>query len=226
MNFRYAVFDFDGTLFDSMFIWDTVGELYLKSIGKEPEPFLRDKIRTFSLKQSAQYFQQKYHIALSEKEIADGINKIIEDFYFDEVQPKSNVINFLHILKQAGFRMCIATATDRYLIEKALERCSMENFFEKIFTCGEVGYGKDTPMIFRKAIEYFPSTRENTLIFEDAFHALQSAKQDNFITVGVYDESEPNQIGVRKMSDYFLTSFDINEVKGFALDNPTRGIAP
>ncbi len=60
MKIKYAVFDFDGTLFDSMFIWDTAGETYLRSLGKDPKPSMREDISTLSLYQSACYFQREY----------------------------------------------------------------------------------------------------------------------------------------------------------------------
>ena len=55
-----AIFDFDGTLFDSMFIWDNVGEIYLRSLEKEPKPSMREDVRALSLYQSACYFKQEY----------------------------------------------------------------------------------------------------------------------------------------------------------------------
>lgn len=62
MKIKCAIFDFDGTLFDSMFIWDSVGEIYLRSLGKEPRPSTREDVRTLSLYQSACYFQKEYDL--------------------------------------------------------------------------------------------------------------------------------------------------------------------
>ena len=65
MKIKCAIFDFDGTLFDSMFIWDSVGEIYLRSLGKEPKPSMREDVRALSLYQSACYFQKEYDLRLS-----------------------------------------------------------------------------------------------------------------------------------------------------------------
>ncbi len=67
-----AIFDFDGTLFDSMFIWDTIGEAYLRSIGYEPKENLNEVFKTFSLYQAACYYQSEYGVTWSMDEIMTG----------------------------------------------------------------------------------------------------------------------------------------------------------
>ena len=202
-----AIFDFDGTLFDSMFIWDTAGEVYLRSIGIEPRENLQKVLKTMSLLQSATYIREKYWVPLAIEEIMDGINRTVEDFYFHTVQPKEGVITFLEQMKTQGIKMCIATATDRYQVEAALKRCGMESFFSEIFTCTDVGHGKDEPIIFQKAMEYLGTTRADTVVFEDAYHAAKTAKADDFITVAVYDSWENKQEELHSVSDCFLENF-------------------
>ncbi len=202
-----AIFDFDGTLFDSMFIWDTVGEVYLRSIGIEPKEELQKELKSMSLLQSATYIRDKYAIPLSIEEIMDGINHIVEDFYFHTVQPKEGVITLLEQMKAHGIKMCIATATDRYQVDAALKRCGMDAFFSGIFTCTDVGHGKDEPIIFQKAMEHLQTTKADTMVIEDAYHAVRTAKADGFITVTVYDSHEDRQEELHSVSDCFLEDF-------------------
>lgn len=211
MNIKCAIFDFDGTLFDSMFIWDNVGEIYLQSLGKEPKPSLREDVRALSLYQSACYFKQAYDLSLSAEEIMTGINQTIEHFYIHEVLPKPGVVDFLKKMQQAEIPMCIASASDRYHIEAALRRCGMDHFFDAIFTCSEVGHGKDEPIIFQKAIAHFGADRTSALVFEDAIHAIQTAKSDGFTVVSVYDVSEKRQVEVRNLSDFYIADFEHTE---------------
>ena len=70
-----AIFDLDGTILDSMFIWDTIGEDYLRTLGIEPKDNLKETFKTFTLEQAAHYYRENYGVTLSVKEIADGINK-------------------------------------------------------------------------------------------------------------------------------------------------------
>lgn len=201
------IFDFDGTLFDSMFIWDTAGEVYLRSIGKEPEADLQKVLKPMSLLQSAQYIREKYQIPLSVEEIMEGVNRTVEDFYFYTVEPNPGVIAFLEELYRRNIKMCIATATDRYQVEAALQRCEMRHFFSKVFTCTEVGSGKDRPDIFRKAMEHLQTDRNTTAVVEDAYHAVHTAKQDCFLVVGVYDYHESRQQELMSLVDVFLTDY-------------------
>ena len=201
------IFDFDGTLFDSMFIWDTAGEVYLRSIGREPEADLQKVLKPMSLLQSAEQIREKYQIPLSVEEIMDGVNRTVEGFYFHTVEPKPGVTAFLEELYRRNIKMCIATATDRYQVEAALQRCKMRHFFSEIFTCTEVGSGKDRPEIFRKAMEYLQTDRSTTAVVEDAYHAAYTAKRDGFMVVGVYDSHESRQQELLRLTDLFLTDY-------------------
>lgn len=211
MKIKCAVFDFDGTLFDSMFIWDTVGEKYLRYVGKKPKPSMREDVRALSLYQSACYFKREYSLSQSVEQIMDGINRTTEHFYTHEVLPKPGVVDFLKQMKKTGVHMCIATASERCQIEDALSRCKMEHFFDEIFTCSEVGHGKDEPVIFRKAMEHFGADRSNTVVFEDAFHAIRTAKADGFAVAAVFDNSEKRQSEIRELSDCYIRDFKHTE---------------
>ena len=117
-----AIFDLDGTLLDSMSLWDTFGEDYLRSLGKEPHENLTEAFKTFTLEQSAEYYREHYGVTLSVEEIVRGVNRRIEGYYTNEVEIKHGADVFLKNLYDNGVKMCVATVTDRYLAEAALER--------------------------------------------------------------------------------------------------------
>lgn len=212
------IFDFDGTLFDSMFIWDAAGENYLRSLGKEPMEDLQSVLKPMSLYQSAAYLKEQYGIPLSVEDIMGGINRTVEAFYLDMVMPKPGVVDLLEELSRRGIRMCIATATDRYQVEAALERCGMRRFFSGIFTCTEVGSGKDQPLIFRRAMAHLGTNRSNTLVVEDAWHAIRTAKKDSFLVAAVYDAHESMQGSIREAADIYLKDYsDLLPLWKFAL---------
>ena len=77
-----VIFDIDGVLLDSMIIWTDLGERYLKSIGKEPEEGLTEKLFSMSMEQGAEYLKDKYNIDESVPEILDDINNISKNFYY------------------------------------------------------------------------------------------------------------------------------------------------
>ena len=207
MQLKGAIFDLDGTLLDSMKIWDTAGEEYLLSLGIQPRQNLAETIKDMSLLQSAEYFQREYKVDKSSKEIIDGINSIIEQFYFEKAELKDGVKDFLEYLWKKDVKMCIATATDRYLVEKALERCEVREYFFEILTCTECGCGKDKPAIYIKALEQLKTEKENTFVFEDALYAVKTAKEAGFIVAGVFDESVKDQMEVKVLADYYVDNF-------------------
>ena len=204
MRIRGAIFDVDGTLLDSMFIWDTIGEAYLRSIGYQPKENLNETFKNMSLHQAARYYQTEYGVTRSIDEIMDGVNAMLERYYRFEVPLKPGVAELLERLRQDGVRLCIATATDRHLVEAALDRCGVLSCFGEIFTCNEVGHGKDEPDIFEEALRFLGTRREETLVFDDALYAVRTAKEAGFLVAAVYDSHERSQAEVRARSDLYL----------------------
>ena len=202
-----AIFDLDGTLLDSMFIWDTSGEEYLRSLGKEPHEDLNETFMTLTLEEAAEYYREHYGVTLSVKEIVDGINAMVEQTYRTKVTLKPGISEYLAWLKENGVRMCVATVTDRYLVEETLERLGVRHYFSEIFTCAEVGFGKDKPIIYQKALEHLGTEKSDTYVFEDLPFALNTAKTDGFPTVGVYDRHEAHQDELKELADYYIFDF-------------------
>lgn len=202
-----AIFDLDGTLLDSMFIWDTIGEEYLRSLGKEPHEDLKETFMTLTLEEAAEYYREHYGVSLSVKEIVDGVNAMVEQTYRTKVTLKPGIAEYLAWLKENGVRMCVATVTDRYLVEETLERLGVRHYFSEIFTCAEVGFGKDKPVIYQKALEHLETEKRDTYVFEDMLFALNTAKTDGFPTVGVYDRHEAHQDDLKELADYYIFDF-------------------
>ena len=204
MRIRGAIFDVDGTLLDSMFIWDTIGETYLRSIGYQPKENLNETFKNMSLRQAARYYQTEYGVTQSIDEIMDGVNAMLERYYRFEVPLKPGAAELLERLRQNGVKLCIATATDRHLVEAALDRCGVLSCFGEIFTCNEVGHGKDEPDIFEVALRFLGTRREETLVFDDALYAVRTAKEAGFPVAAVYDSHEKEQDKVRLLADIYL----------------------
>ena len=203
-----AIFDFDGTLVDSMFIWDTFGEDYLKSFGIEPKENLTETFKTFTLEQAAEYYREHYGVTLSVGEIVDGVNDMVAEIYRNKVELKDGVREFLEALKSQGVKMCVATVTDRPIVEDVLCNLGIRDFFTEIFTCAEVGYNKETPHIYRAALEVLGTKKDETVVFEDALHALMTAKNDGFPVAAVYDKHEAKQIEMRSEADYYISDYE------------------
>jgi len=204
MKIQGAIFDVDGTLLDSMSIWDTIGADYLRSIGYEPRENLNEVFKNMSLLQAAEYYRHKYGVTRSIEEIMDGVNAMLEHFYQYDAPLKPGVAELLERLRRKEVKLCIATATDRYLVEAALERCGVLSYFGEIFTCSEVGHGKDEPIIFEAALCFLGTEKTKTVVFDDALYAIRTAKKAGFLVAAVYDSHEKAQAEIRTLADLYL----------------------
>ena len=170
-----AIFDLDGTLLDSMPWWDDLGERYLRSLGKTPEPNIRYHFKRLTMEGSAHYMKETYGLEQSIEEICTGVMSGIEFAYRDCIQCKPGVVDMLEAMRAAGVAMCVATATRRDCALAALERLDILKYFSALFTCTEVGASKTEPDIFELALSHLSTPRETTFVFEDSLHAIETA---------------------------------------------------
>ena len=181
------IFDADGTLLDSMPIWDDLGVRYLKELGVEAEPGLPEILFRMSLEESAAYMKRTYGLSQTEEEIRRGVLAKLEDFYVNEVQAKPGVDEFLRTLHERQVPMMIATSSSRHHIEEAMRRLGFLDYFAGIITCEEVGAGKSRPDIYLKCAETMGLDPEEVCVVEDVIHAVRTANAAGFPTAGVYD---------------------------------------
>ena len=207
---KAAIFDADGTLLDSMPVWNNIGELYLKSIGLTAREGLGETLHTMSLEQGAAYLKKEYRLEKQIPEIVGDVLKIVADFYRLEAPLKPGVKETLEWLKHRQVKMAVATSGNRELIEAALERNGVLGYFGKIFTCTETGAGKDDPLIYLEAAQFLESGPDETLVFEDAFHAAETAKKAGFTVFGIYDDSNREKLSrMKELCDFYFDRMDI-----------------
>lgn len=189
---RGVIFDLDGTLLDSMPWWDDLGERYLRSRGKEPEPNIRYHFKRLTMEGSAEYMKRTYGLKESIPEICAGVMGGIETAYLHNIPCKPHVVDMLNALRAEGVAMCVATATRRDCATAALARLGVSEYFSAVFTCTEIGASKTEPDIFEAALAHLGTPREATLVMEDSLHAIETAHAAGFPTCMV---DEPASAG-------------------------------
>lgn len=207
-DIKGAIFDMDGVLLDSMPMWDHAGEIYLARHGIKAEPNLEQVLFTMTMQKGAEYMQEHYGLRLSTSEIMEGINDTIRNFYANEVCAKQGVPELLKMLKRYSIPVTVATSTDRCHVEAALSRTGLSGYVDRIFTCSEVGVGKAaSPKIYELAAEFMGTDIQSTYVFEDAYHAAETAQKAGFVVVGLYDESSRDrQDDLKAHSNYYFES--------------------
>ena len=210
MRLQSAIFDMDGTLLDSMPIWKGLGASMLRQLGIEPAPELEEKLKTLSLRDGVAYCKDYYQLPQTVDQLVGMVFDKIHDFYCEKVQPKPGVEKFLSLLKMEGVWMYVATATDRPLAEAALRHAGIDGYFRGLITSQKVGVGKgESAEIYERAMRRLQSNKKDTVVFEDAYHAIQTAKAAGFRVAAVYDAAEEeNQPAIRQLADYYIRSFE------------------
>lgn len=203
-----VIFDADGTLLDSMPVWLNLGKLYLETLGIKAEPGLGETLSTMSLQQGADYLIQHYHLGKTRNKVLDGINQGVQEFYAQKVPLKPGAREFLEGFRELKLPMVVVTTSDRGNVEAALKRLGILHFFDGMLTCTEMGTDKNRPDIYLAASLQLDTEPCETLVFEDAYHAILTSKRAGFCTVAVYDQANDGNLGkIWNTADIYLSDY-------------------
>jgi HAD superfamily hydrolase (TIGR01509 family) len=204
-DIKGVIFDVDGVLLDSMGIWTDLGAGYLVSIGKTPEKGLAEILFSMSMEQGAEYLREHYSIGLTTEEIGTGLQDMLRDFYYYEVQARPGAQQLLQAVSSAGIKITAATSSPREHIERALERNGLLSYVDRMFTNAEIGKSKHSPDIYDAAADHMGTAPGETCVFEDSLYALRTAAAAGYHTVGVFDsKGESDQEGLRGSAEIYI----------------------
>ncbi len=205
---EYAIFDFDGTLVDSMQFWRFLGRYYLEDRGIEADEESIRVAEENGFSYTAEFYKNKYGFPETTDEIAEGIKKCLRAGY-KSFSLKPGVMFFLKLLKERGVKMCIATGTNKSMAEETAKRLGIRDYFEFIISCDEVGAWKNNPLVFEKALERLGGNKENTLVFEDSPEAVRTATGAGFKTVGIADEFSFSNAGeIKRLAAFYTYDYE------------------
>lgn len=207
-----VIFDLDGTLIDSMWVWEKVDEEYFARFNIEQPKEFNSEIEGRSFRETAEYFKSKFKIPRSIEEIEDDWNRMAWDKYEHEVPLKKGVMKFLKFLKKNKIKMGIATSNSRELVELVTKANGISDFFDYICTATEVHKGKPEPDIYLKVAKGLNKNPKKCLVFEDVVNGIIAGKRANMKVCAVYDESSKDSTNQKiKYADYYVENFtDIN----------------
>ncbi len=209
-----AIFDVDGTILDSMPMWDDIGRIYLHHKGIEAEPNLSRVMFSMTMEEGAVYLNETYHLSMTPKKILQELGNLILTFYEKNLPLKPGVFDFLSTLNRRGITITAATLSERSMVEAAFSRLNISQFFSGIFTAAEVGSGKDKPDMFFAAQAHMGTEVSDTWVFEDGLYAMKTAKAAGFRVCGMFDQSSiADQEEIKTVCDVYVTSLSDFPIK-------------
>lgn len=208
MRIDGAIFDMDGTLIDSLSFWDSyfsdLGRRYLSDPTFVPDPETLRAMRTATIGEGQTLLHKRYGFGDTPDELVSFAYERCEYFYRNVVTVKDGVLEFLDFLMANNVPMCIASATETPLLKIAVERFGFDRYFPRVFSCSEVGYGKERPDVFLKAAEYLGTPIGSTYVFEDSVVAIETAVNAGFGTVGIYDDHGLEHDKMKRLSSFYI----------------------
>ena len=192
---KVVLFDFDGTLVDSMGMWGEVDKAILRLHGLPiPDNFTEEfmfPLIPLTEEETAQFFLD-YGCKGTVQTILDQIEQLSQEQYEQHINAKPGAYDFVKTLREAGVKVGLVTAATIGRILPCLERNGMMGWFHLILNCDHVGLPKTDPEIYRMALAHFGIAPSEAVFFDDNLTAIRTAQSVGIATVGVYDAHADN----------------------------------
>lgn len=218
MDFDCAIFDLDGTLLDSMGVWDQIDIDFLAKRGIDVPDDYAIKINRMRSSEIAVYTIRRFHLKDKPEDLVQEWIDMAMDAYASRLPLKEGVFTYVRGLYERGIPMAVATSSDRALVLPALKRTGILPMMKAVVTSDDVRADKGTPEIYRYALARINEAAGRTgdtqiqpaacVVFEDILEGVQGAKAGGFRAVGVYDQrNRKNEEAIRAASDRYIRSF-------------------
>ncbi len=203
-----VIFDMDGTIIDSMWIWRDIDVAYLKKHNIELPIGLQKEIDGMSFSQTAEYFKRRFKISDELEDIKKEWNDMASEYYKSHIEMKEGALELIEDLSSRGIVLSVASSNSRLLIEIIMERFGLGKYIKSITTSCEVEKGKPAPDVFLEAASRIGVTPDRCLVFEDVPNGIIAAKAAGMKCCAVYDDfSKELDDEKRDLSDYYVNSF-------------------
>ncbi len=203
------IFDFDGTLVDSVPCWSEKMLNILRSEGIVYPADIIKIITPLGDAGTAEYFRDVLGVRLSKEQMFDRMDAYALPRYRDEIQLKPGVQAYLHKLKGEGCSLYVLTASPHKMVDPCLRRNGVYALFDNVWSCDDFGTTKSDPGIYREAAGRIGVGVKDAVFFDDNLLAVQTAAKAGMKTVGVYDPTaEEFAQQLRSCADRYIHSFE------------------
>ncbi len=208
-DIQAVIFDLDGTLVDSMWMWEAIDIEYLGRYGIPLPPGLQQEIEGRSFSETAIYFKERFGLPASIEQMKNDWNQMAWDKYTHQVPLKPGVRAFLEQCRERGIKLGIATSNSRELVENVISVHGIKAYFHCIMTGCDVQHGKPAPDIYLAVAKSLGVAPEHCLVFEDIIPGLQAGISAGMHTCAVEDAYSVSEVTQKKeMAEYYITDYD------------------
>lgn len=207
-NIKAAIFDLDGTLVDSLWVWEQIDNKFLKKHGHISPPNLISEICHLSFIDTAKYFKERFNILDPIEDIMAEWNSMAFDEYSNNVFLKEGAKDFLDKLRLNNIKIGLATSNSPLLLEVVLKNNGIYEYFDTITTTSEVTRGKDHPDVYLLSSQKMNVDPSECIVFEDILAAVKGAKKANMKVYAIKDiHSASEEDAIRNTCDIYIESF-------------------
>ncbi|MGN1140533.1 MAG: HAD family hydrolase [Oliverpabstia sp.] len=207
-NIKAVLFDLDGTLVDSMWMWKDIDIEYLGKRGFDLPGELQKDIEGMSLTETAIYFKNRFGLQESLEEIKKEWMDMARDKYCHQVPLKPGAKDFLLYLRKQKIRTGIASSNGIELVHAVLQAQGVDQYLDSIHTCCDVKRGKPNPDIYLLVAEELKVRPEECLVFEDIPMGILAGKRAGMRTCAVEDVFSRDQMNEkRQLADYYIQDY-------------------
>lgn len=208
-NIKAVLFDLDGTLVDSMWIWRDIDIEYLGQFGLELPETLQSEIEGMSFSETAVYMKERFQIPDSIEKMKETWNQMAWEKYEKEVMLKKGALSFLNYCRAHEIKLGIATSNSTQLVQNVLRARGIADYFTCIVTGCEVEKGKPSPDIYLEAAGRCHAAPKDCLVFEDIVPGIMAGKAAGMKVCAIEDAYSMHQKEQKiALADYYIKDYE------------------
>ncbi len=202
------LFDFDGTLVDSMPAYVSGMLKILDDFGAKYGDDIVKIITPLGFNGTAEYFLKTFKFDINKSNLLQQMQDNMIDEYFYRIPAKNNVISTLKLLKEQGASLNVLTASPHVTLDACLNRLEIFDIFDNVWSCDDFSTTKADPKIYTAVAKKLGVSVKDVLFLDDNYNADKTAKSAGMKVCGVYDESSKDYVDeIKSVSDFYVYDF-------------------